>query len=1110
MPPASFRKISRSFRWLQIALFVGLPLALLLAIALFWGIQRILDQAREKAELDFFALATYLHSQERYLHNLQQRNQTLSSRPVSVPPDPSSQTAINDDRPYLYVVRPSIADIPFAVFCPEKANCPVRIESASSSMALHAIGDFLSDFYAAYWSRSYFPGATTLLIDTAANLSLVVPADETIAGQQTLSPQELLLAVTAIRDAIQGADPASLPLPEIRWLRTPDLPGSIIGLTSAAFPSGIWPVRTTGQNGQIHAATVFNLARTDLFANISASPLHDGFWLLHDDIALIGSNDTPPPRPDQNISLTLSGVVFGFTDTSGAWSGLYKVRYGTLFSANPWFPLTALALLILCTLGGGAYARWYNRRVVQPIQQSHQALHESESFGRTLLDTAPVALCILSRDDGTVLFANALAQQWLEISSAGAPPGRLPSSLLPDDLLHADTLGSRDNLRHHDRTLQVAYAPTRYHRHPALLCAFSDVSVRAQYEQALSQAKAEADSANIAKSRFLAAMSHEIRTPLYGILGTMELLSMTSLTPAQRQHLQRLQQSSAILMQLISDILDLTKIEADQMSLSTEPFCPGHLIQNCVDGFSGMARQKGLQIFACIEPTVPDCVQGDQTRIRQIIYNFLSNAIKFTLSGQVVARLRAQVLPDGRVELIFQVVDSGPGIGAEDQKLLFKPFYQVASQNHTSQGTGLGLSISDNLARLMGGDIQVTSELGLGSSFALRVTLETTDCPQHPATPDLNGLDLRVRSAHAELSRNLCLWFRKWGAQAEAILPADIPDAHNASAHSLLIDVLVSQPACPADWPGKYVLAGPVATPESGHADVRLDGCGAEDIARGILRYLQHPELAPGQALDAPAHHALGLQILVAEDNPINQATLKDQLELLGCTVTITGDGAEALQRWAAASYDIVLTDVNMPRMNGYELTSALRKTGTDVPIIGVTANAMREEEDHCRRAGMNAWIVKPINLDTLYHSLYTLAPHKAASASATVTQHEPPPSPAAPPATATVSSAPDEADAISELDRIPAKHRELFRQSMTDDANSLLEAVGSLKVPRIQQALHRMHGALLSMRQQNFAKRVHNAENALRAGPITPELEATLLRIAIDLKTVIDNHLPT
>lgn len=1105
MPPTSFRRISRSFRWLHMALFVGLPLAILLAIALFWGMQRILDQAREKAELDFFALATYLHSQERYLNTLQQRNETLPSRPTAVPPEPANQSSINDDHPYLYQVRPSIADIPYAILCTEKSTCPIRADNPANSVALHAIGDFLSDFYAAYWSRSYFPGATTLLIDHDTDLSLVVPADETIAGQPTLSPQELLLTVSTIRRATQ--DDATVPSSTdqgVRWLRIPDLPGSMIGYSSASLPSGIWPTRNTRDKVQLHAATVFNLSRTNLFSNISASPLDDGFWLLHDNVQLLGRDDQPPPRPEAGTDLTFSGVVFGFTDNSGTWLGLYKVHYGTLFSANPWLPLTALALLVLCTLGGGVYARWYNRRIVQPIQQSHQALHESEAFGRTLLDTAPVALCILSRDDGSVLFANTLAQQWLDIIDTDDGTRHLPHGLLPPDLLHVDTLGSRDDLQHHDKTLQIAYAPTRYHRHPALLCAFADVSVRAQYEKALSQAKSEAVSANSAKTRFLAAMSHEIRTPLYGILGTMELLSMTQLTPVQRQHLQRLQQSSAILMQLISDILDLTKIEADQMSLNTESFCPGRLVQNCVDGFSGMARQKGLQIFACIEPTVPDCVQGDSTRIRQIIYNFLSNAIKFTLSGQVVARLRSQSQPGNRVELVFQVVDSGPGISAEDQLRLFTPFYQVASQNHTSQGTGLGLSISNNLAHLMGGDIQVTSELGLGSSFALRVILETATCPQRPEAPDLNGLDLRVRSAHAELSRNLCLWFRNWGAQAEAILPAEMPETTNASANTLLIDVLVSQPARPSDWPGRYILAGITTGPEPDHADARLDGCGADDIARGILRYLHHPGSAPEHKQNALAYRELGLQVLVAEDNPINQATLRDQLELLGCTVTITGDGAEALQRWAAASYDVVLTDVNMPRMNGYELTAALRKTGTDVPIIGVTANAMREEENHCRQAGMNAWIVKPINLDTLYQSLYTLAPHKAS----TQLVHDATALPI--PEESSTGSHPDTTDAISELDRIPAKHRELFRQSMTDDANALLEAVGSLKAQRIQQALHRMHGALLSMRQQHFAKRVHNAEDALRAGTLTPELEASLLRIAIDLKTVINEHLPT
>lgn len=1101
MASQSFRQITRTFRWLHLVLFVGLPLAAVLTVALALGTQRIVDQAKEKIELDFFALSTYLHTQTRYLQNLQQRNQELPQAPTSLPANIGTTTQITGNRPYLYQVRPSLADIPYAILCTDQQDCPARHDAVSTAGGnLHAIGDFLSDFYSAFWARSYFPGATTLLVDLNHDISLIVPADSGTLSKELLSPQNLMQSTQAIRQAARNAGPDGDT--SVRWMRAENLSCCLIGIADAMMAYGTWPVGPDDRTPHIVMATILDLSHADLFARISAAPQHDGFWLQHGGAAPLIGHGAPPALPGNGIDLTASGVVYAFTDKTGRWSGIYKVRYGTLFRANPWLPLTALALLALCLAGGGFYARWYNRRVVLPIQQSHLALKESEAFSRTLLNTAPVALCVLARDTGQVLFANALAHQWLDIPAV--PEGQsqaLPTGLLPPDVLQADTLGTREGLRHAERTLQAAYAPTRYRDQAALLCAFVDLSVRAQYETALQHAKAEADSANAAKTRFLAAMSHEIRTPLYGILGTMELLSMSTLTPAQRQQVQRLQQSSAILMQLISDILDLTKIEADQMSLAQAPFCPRQLIQQCIDGFSDTAHGKGLHLFACIDPDVPDRVIGDALRIRQVLTNFLSNAIKFTASGQVVARLRASLQDNGNAALTFQVVDSGMGISAEDQKQLFAPFYQVASASRFPQGTGLGLSISDNLARLMGGSIQVTSELGLGSSFALRLTLPVDAQAQPADHPDLHGFDLQIHSPHAELSQNLAHWFRKWGADARAILPAQSPEADIATDGTILLDVLPVQSLRQPTWPGRYMVAGPAGAAALAHAEARIEGYGIDAIASGLLGRLptrqRDADSASGWTHDDP----LGLNVLVAEDNPINQATLKEQLERLGCAVTMTADGADALRRWSGDRYDVVLTDLNMPRMNGYELTEALRQAGATVPIIGVTANAMRQEEDDCRRIGMTDWIVKPIDLDTLHRHLADIASRRGMPDSAGA----PPRAPAA-----AASPSEDAGDAARELDRIPERHRDLFRQSLLADAAALIDAVDSDQASRIGQALHRMHGALLAMRQQTLSQRIQAAQDALRSNDPDPALRADILRIATDLQHLIETHMPT
>ena len=363
---------------------------------------------------------------------------------------------------------------------------------------------------------------------------------------------------------------------------------------------------------------------------------------------------------------------------------------------------------------------------------------------------------------GEVLFSNALAQQWLG-AQAGQPlaPSASVRTLL-DKALAAVEPGTFETFLAQDgRPLFVAYAPTRYKKQDVILCAFADISARAEIERTLAQAKRDADKASEAKSTFLATMSHEIRTPLYGVLGTLELLGMTDLDAEQRQHLERIQNSSSILLQLISDILDITKIESGQLALESTVFDPRELIESCTSSYAALAHQKGLLLFSCVDTGVAPWVTGDAGRIRQILANLVSNAIKFTEAGHVIVRLRAVDQPNGNQLLTLQVVDTGIGIGAQEQSQLFLPFYQIDSASHTVRGTGLGLSICARLAKLMNSWIRVTSELGLGSSFSMALSLKPAAGPA-PTTPDLAGARVHVRSPHRELSEQVCLWLTMW------------------------------------------------------------------------------------------------------------------------------------------------------------------------------------------------------------------------------------------------------------------------------------------------------------------------------------------------------------
>ena len=401
-----------------------------------------------------------------------------------------------------------------------------------------------------------------------------------------------------------------------------------------------------------------------------------------------------------------------------------------------------------------------------PAQSAQRDILESETFSRTLIETAPIALCLLTRFKGEVLFSNALAQQWLGAQS-GQPlaPSASVRTLL-DKALAAVEPGTFETFLAQDgRPLFVAYAPTRYKKQDVILCAFADISARAEIERTLAQAKRDADKASEAKSTFLATMSHEIRTPLYGVLGTLELLGMTDLDAEQRQHLERIQNSSSILLQLISDILDITKIESGQLALESTVFDPRELIESCTSSYAALAHQKGLLLFSCVDTGVAPWVTGDAGRIRQILANLVSNAIKFTEAGHVIVRLRAVDQPNGNQLLTLQVVDTGIGIGAQEQSQLFLPFYQIDSASHTVRGTGLGLSICARLAKLMNSWIRVTSELGLGSSFSMALSLKPAAGPA-PTTPDLAGARVHVRSPHRELSEQVCLWLTMWGAHA--------------------------------------------------------------------------------------------------------------------------------------------------------------------------------------------------------------------------------------------------------------------------------------------------------------------------------------------------------
>ena len=653
---------------------------------------------------------------------------------------------------------------------------------------------------------------------------------------------------------------------------------------------------------------------------------------------------------------------------SSDWQLVYAIDLWSLFSALRLQIICALLFCVLCTYLVLILTRRIEHRLINPAMQRMQELIESEAFSRAVIQTAPVALCVLRRTDGHVALDNTLSRQWLGIDYEQDTRSKewITKAFSPTSPKFSDYFEAVDG-----RQLYLSCAPTRYKGEDVLLCAFSDLSARKKVEATLEQARQLADAANSAKTLFLATMSHEIRTPLYGVLGTLELLSRTQLNAQQNNYLAAIEGSSATLLQLICDVLDVSKIEAGQLDLELSKFASTHLIYQVIQGYAAAARTKGLKLYTCYDPGLPEWLIGDTTRIRQILNNLISNAVKFTDTGHVVLRVKLLKQDDERATLLLQVSDTGIGIAHESQQHIFEPFYQTEGTKNVVMGTGLGLPICLRLANLMNGNIRIVSKLGLGSSFTLTLPLETS-------TPDINSPPLQrlledivyVVSPLRELAESISGWLRRWGAHALIGLPPQ----RSPTGQCILLELHPGRfdQSLASGWSGPVVVAS-----VGEHGEAR----GRSGVWHVNLNHLQaiHHAISEAQGLSLlhpqagfyqPLLKRLHLHVLVAEDNLINQLILRDQLEELGCTVQLAKDGQEALLLWAAGQFDVVLTDVNMPTMNGYELATKLRQIDSQVPIIGATANAMRGEEQQCLAAGMNFCLIKPFTLKALFNSL--------------------------------------------------------------------------------------------------------------------------------------------